>query len=506
MAAIQCLEVEEGNGSRKVHRAKNSAWLCYIAVVILLVGCLGLGPLVYKLLDGVVSFPNSAGRVGECNDLKNHGSYVSLRIGVGTPAQMFDVVADTGSNQVIIPDCACAETGGACMKDEPCFRGTKRSSSFSILEDAEGKGRLISMTFGSGTIRAMLATDIVSAGSLRAKMAGGILLIVDRRNLKIAGAFGGILGLGLPRDHGRMSQERNALPEFLGTAGVNRFSICVGKSGGAIRTDVAAVSGALGSVGIGLHWNLDFEGISINGASMPLEFCQTSPCGAIPDSGTTLIVGPSDQIAMLFEGICEQWPRCQSASAAEPQTSASELFKKLLQDCETWLSLPEGLDELPSLKLRLRGAGGAQQIVELSGWHYVFAVSTAGQEEFARSLFGGESFSYYSRSSDQKMLVCLPAFQSTKVPSDSGGAGWILGLPLFYAYTVTYDLSAQPPSMHFNRAPCVPCGEKTLPSFYQDLRQPRWIEGSLRVSPAVLGNASAWHIDMSRGNIPQVFA
>jgi hypothetical protein len=42
--------------------------------------------------------------------LKNHGSYSAVEIGIGTPRQSFDLVADTGSSNVIVTHCACQQT------------------------------------------------------------------------------------------------------------------------------------------------------------------------------------------------------------------------------------------------------------------------------------------------------------------------------------------------------------------------------------------------------------
>jgi hypothetical protein len=53
------------------------------------------------------------------------------------------------------------------------------------------------MTFGSGTIEAVFAKEVVRVGHLSVDMADGILLMVARK-LNIEGKFEGILGLGLP--------------------------------------------------------------------------------------------------------------------------------------------------------------------------------------------------------------------------------------------------------------------------------------------------------------------
>merc|ERR1719253_467029 len=96
---------------------------------------------------------------------------------------------------------------------------------------------------------------------------------------------------------------------------------------GALRLGIPEFSDPLQSIGQH-HWGLDFEGISIitesNGQTQKkdVNFCKTpeanaaTACGAIPDSGTTLIMGPKLQLIELYEEICDAWGRCADAFRA----------------------------------------------------------------------------------------------------------------------------------------------------------------------------------------------
>ncbi|CAE7877559.1 unnamed protein product [Symbiodinium microadriaticum] len=74
-----------------------------------------------------------------------------------------------------------------------------------------------------------------------------------------------------------------------------------------------------------LHWGLELQGISVG--SGEISFCapkhkqpgQRTACGMIPDSGTTLINGPREQVLQLYEEICRSWPRCMEAQVALEQ-------------------------------------------------------------------------------------------------------------------------------------------------------------------------------------------
>jgi len=206
-----------------------------------------------------------------CAALKNMGSHSTVRIQVGTPvkgtdAQVFDVVADTGSDSVIIPSCSCV-ANWRCSPDDKCFTGSNRSSTFKMFMKNDSV-QSVRITFGSGPIDAVLASDVVKVGKVKAFMKDSVLLMVDKQ-LDISGPFEGILGLGLPsntlkQDYG----DGYAMPvAFLEATHTTRFSLCFNApspegvlNDGALRLDAPLPKGTttLGSIGQ-LHWGLDFR-------------------------------------------------------------------------------------------------------------------------------------------------------------------------------------------------------------------------------------------------------
>lgn len=111
----------------------------------------------------------------------------------------------------------------------------------------------------------------------------------------------------------------------------------------------------------------------------------------IPDSGTTLLMGPEEQVLELLDAICDGWERCSSnftafqrAATAAEQAAAKEygvspwelkappkaaVAKLLLEDCDSWMKDSEkGLGELPPLSFFVAGAkDGKAQELKLSG-------------------------------------------------------------------------------------------------------------------------------------------
>ncbi|CAE7728136.1 unnamed protein product [Symbiodinium sp. CCMP2456] len=113
------------------------------------------------------------------------------------------------------------------------------------------------------------------------------------------------------------------VPGYAEKAGIRRFSMCFNREAdGVLGLHTADPSKRLESVGQ-IHWGVDFHGISIGegNAKHRVKFCdpkekrpdQETICGLIPDSGTTMITGPENQLAELYMDICSNWERCQKA-------------------------------------------------------------------------------------------------------------------------------------------------------------------------------------------------
>jgi len=510
--------------------------------------------------------------------------------------------------------------------------GTNHSSTFHLQSGPKGL-QSVFITFGSGTIEAIVAQEKVAVGHLSVDMNGGILLMVAR-NLNIAGKFEGILGLGLPasdtkdshksKDDKRteeaseddetsaqikdmikkitggifggdekgnlaaspdsfegnhmakdgpkfpdLAQDRpqgvddigdmidtldgdirlgsplalapklssgfGQLPPMglghqlghrqdpkeigptglLEQAGISRFSMCFNDgASGALNLNTPVMPDSLGSVGK-FHWGLDFRGITIGDEKVPLSFCsaqnmtngQETPCGAIPDSGTTVIMAPKDQLSVLLDAICDSWPRCaanfsamsKAAEAAKQSATAayswdpfeitpaakSSILQLLLLDCGSWLEDSSGLNELPSLKFTMSGADGKQRDLELPGWAYVLE-STKDVAQDNKNLQSMPEIVLMQNSTvPASQKVCSPAFGAMDYNTQKNGPVWILGTPFFYQYHVGYDLASTPPGISFTSTettPCVACGgDPSLISTVNTKRRPRWISGPVRI-------------------------
>lgn len=442
----------------------------------------------------------------------NRGAYFGVEVAVGTPEQKFELVADTGSNNLLVASCTCGDAGG-CPGAEHCYRGTNRSSTFVIEENASHNP--IEVTYGSGTIAAVIATDLARVGPLSATMHESLLLMVSDQELNINGPFEGILGLGVPgpgmEDDEPLPEGVQAIPSksFLDEAKVTSFSMCFSEGAEGSMEMGAPVPNPLQAVGK-YHWGVGLAGISVTGGSAsnatPVPVCQASdpdagtetPCGLIPDSGTTLMMGPAAHVAALYAGICDQWARCTKLfgeameHAKKPPTAADDEFGPVLDElaspkpaggdaqhhfshdeliqakamtmmaaleaCEDWLE--EGSSEfmdMPSVRMKLTDLTGAEQNIELTPWAYVMvsdaelSLVSMPREKVADRvpMFQQSLETVIPGDVEQRAKVCQPAFDVMEYQTKNNGAVWILGSPLFFQYKVGYDLTG--PSMSFSK-------------------------------------------------------
>lgn len=547
----------------------------------------------------------------QCVALKNMGTHSEVEIKVGTPGQKFSVIADTGSNNIIVPSCICKQSGGACSQEDRCFVGTNRSSTF-LLEEAEEGGPVETLiTFGSGPVKAVIANDMVEVASLR-QVTKGVLLMTDNK-LNVQ-HFEGILGLGVPNSNKVMENEaaeaekqmraqagaadgleglsgqgnagsaggfgglppdviqkiigamhggggsvaadepsslifpfpralehawssseawdmarlmkgnhtlnrwrrpkRVSAPGFLEQAGSVHFSMCFNEGKDGVLSLARELpehhkETALGSFGTA-HWGVGLNGISIgDSTNLIADICtqknadQDSACGAIPDSGTTVITAPKEHVNMLYENICDGWERCrknftaftEAANAANKvateiygvnpfnidpsKVTKASILKYLMMDCESWMDPSKsdhGLAELPPLTFHLNGAGGEQQKIVLDGVSYVLEQkvertllrnNSDGQSPGSRYIESTEPLNARRHVAAAELIgfpertkVCMPAFEAMEMRTKKNGPVWIMGTPIFYNYKVGYGLKTSPPSISFTSSkvsPCTPC-------------------------------------------------
>lgn len=311
-----------------------------------------------------------------CQVLKNEETYSSIKVSVGNPPQSFQLVADTGSDNCIVKDCVCTQ----CLPEwgKACFVEPKKSKTFKVplfkkeYYGGEKQGpspARMAMNFGSGEISAEIASDQVSIGHINANMENGLLLMYDH-SLEIRAHFEGILGMGRPNAEFKPrpgQPEGVKIPGFFDSAKVRYFSICFNHGAdGVLGMHTTHHPKSLTSVGK-THWAMDFHGISIGDQAFKMGTCDPAlkkpemetACSIIPDTGTTLVVGPEAQIASLYEDLCNNWQRCKN----------------------THKDLQAEIQKMTSSGIRVEGPAGALDLAESDFDHFMDVVA----EVMARS-------------------------------------------------------------------------------------------------------------------------
>merc|ERR1740123_890195 len=259
---------------------------------------------------------------------------------------------------------------------------------------------------------------------------------------------------------------------FLEQAKVDRFSMCFrdGEQTGALRLGLSPLSSPMQNIGH-LHWGLNFQGLSIGAHSTlaPTEtiFCgpetmkqgMETPCGIIPDSGTTLLMGPKEQVSSLEAGICSKWERCQTYSRGKP---SSELFQELLLQCGDRLTEEKGLLEIPSFFFHVKSGDGKPEAFELTAWAWVTEMSMRDVDGSVKK-------------------ACMSSIGPMDYLTQANGPVWIFGHPLFYEYNVGYDMSTKQISLQ--KGQCEPCSTEGGPVSLSDggRRWPRAAHGEPRI-------------------------
>merc|ERR1719454_2279591 len=210
-------------------------------------------------------------------------------VDVGTPAQTFSVVPDTGSSNLWIYSSNC--------KSIPCRTHDTYNSSKSSTFESEGDD--FSILYGSGGIEGLTSKDIASFGDIPAPMTFGEVYKVSGVTFYVS-PMDGILGLAydsisvnnIPTWLLQTDLEDKSFGFFLHNNPEESYMTIPG-----METKGLKLKGKH-QVIEQTYWNVNVE--SITGPNGTQEL--TGIKGAI-DSGTSLIVGSSEIIDKLVEGI-----------------------------------------------------------------------------------------------------------------------------------------------------------------------------------------------------------
>ncbi|KAK2894081.1 napsin-A [Channa argus] len=309
------------------------------------------------------------------------------KITIGTPPQNFTVLFDTGSSNLWVPSIHCSFYDIACWIHHRY--NSKKSSTYAK------NGTEFSIQYGRGSLSGFISEDVVSIAGLSVP-GQQFAEAVKQPGLTFAVArFDGVLGMAYPSISVAsvtpvfdMAMAAKLLPQ-------NIFSFYISRDpkepvGGELilgGTDPQYYSGDLYYVNVTrkAYWQITMKGV---GVGDQLTLCKAG-CQAIVDTGTSLIVGPREEVRAL-----------QKAIGALPL-----LMGEYIIPCEM----------IPSLPVISFNIGG--KIHNLTGEDYVVKESQMG------------------------MSICLSGFMAMDIPPPAGPL-WILGDVFIGKYYTVFDRNA----------------------------------------------------------------
>ncbi|ELW47716.1 Renin [Tupaia chinensis] len=219
-------------------------------------------------------------------------------IGIGTPAQTFKVVFDTGSANLWVPSTKCSPLYTAC--EIHSLYDSSESSSY--MEN----GTEFAIHYGSGKVRGFLSQDVVTVGGITVTQTFGEVTELPVIPFMLA-KFDGVLGMGLPAqavggvtpvfDH-ILSQR--VLKEDVFSVYYSKNSHVLGGEIVLGGSDPQYYQGHFHYVSVSStgSWQVKMKGVSVRSATLLCE----NGCMAVVDTGTSYISGPTSSLRLLMAG------------------------------------------------------------------------------------------------------------------------------------------------------------------------------------------------------------
>lgn len=390
--------------------------------------------------------------------LTNHNS-VQYVADLSLGHQTLPVIYDTGSFEIIVLSTLCK----TCTRSSSIY-DSKRSSSF-----MNAGGVTADHLFGSGPVISEKGFETVSLGDDGSPYVANSMLFWQVISHEIAvwnsGAhFSGIVGLGFP-DHvpKGINDHDTERMTMLAAMGINSFSLCLERNRPAapgwfsvgpseehvMSTSPFQVLNVIGKI----HWGLHMTSFRANGIDA-FDPCSPS-CGAIVDSGTSLIAAPPSAHLLV-----------------------SRLRAMIKSDCSNVASMP-------TLEFHLDG-----KLMRLPPAAYIMAVRHRmwDNSTIRRTLM--------NNARPNAMFKCQAAFMNINKES-SHGPVWILGMPFLRYYYTVFNRAAK----QIHVAPATPNCKVSdpVPSFFNSTH----VEGSATVGSFASPDYEPTEVDLDEARVPE---
>ena len=355
-------------------------------------------------------------------------------IGVGTPAQPFDVVFDTGSANLWVPSITCEAAG--CLSHSR-FDGNA-SSTFEAGSSSSG----LYIRFGTGEVAGRLSRDTVSCQGLTVPHQAFVEVAEERAFPFEDYPFSGVVGMAPPAlaAEGTRPLFDSIIHERLLTANLFTFHLApLGEPLGSSLVfggfDSSRLAGPIHWVARtqSVYWEVRMEDVYIDGEAQRL--CPPSGCRVAIDTGTSLFTGPLRSIRRLSKTLQQRLSGTSCDLSALPTISFAVGGRRFEFEPADYM-LHTGVDED-------RDGAGVEEAKEVP---LAFA-QQQGSSSFA-DVGGAEEL----LPSDSYNTNCALAFMSLEVPPPRGPL-WIFGDIFIRKYAAVFDRDGDrvgfAPSVHY---------------------------------------------------------
>jgi cathepsin D len=236
-------------------------------------------------------------------------------VSIGTPAQKFKVIYDTGSSNLWVPSKRCTN-----CKGRPHLYDASASSTY------VKNGEDFALRYGTGSCNGFLSSDDVQLGDLTISNFTFGEVVTEAVDVFGDAPFDGILGMGVPAaavDHVAMPMQalldqkkidHNVFAFYLTSGGRTGSMLTLGGTDSSLHAEDFTYVKLAMAKRLLPYWVISASDIKVAGQST--KSCSwLTGCYMVVDTGTSVIVGPPSQMDSLIKQVGEVSKDCSNVKS-----------------------------------------------------------------------------------------------------------------------------------------------------------------------------------------------